>query len=400
VANKIYIVSEFVDRTRNSTGYYWNKIIRGFINNGICTHVISTEKSLEQIDIHGDLIQLVPIGKSIYYRKEDVLARALGQLKLSFQFFKTLFNNLKHGDVLFTGTNPIFLLIFIAVLKPVIGFKWMLLVHDVFPENLVPAGLSDSQKIRYRIAKSIFDWCYQSADVLIAIGQDMQTLLRDKTKRFNGVEYIPNWVDFSDFSEIEISKELQHLRSENINDTSITFQFFGNFGRVQGIGFLLSAIELVKDSRANFVFIGGGAAEAEIDFFIKNHPNIRIEKKPALPFRQNHEGLFACDVAIISLAPGMLGLAVPSKAFFSLAANKKILVVGDYGSELHNLIISHPSIGWFCPAGDSQRLAKVIEEICQNFNCEINRNQLDLVKEKFSSEIAINKYIKIYHKLI
>ena len=400
MANKIFIVSEFVDRTSNSTGYYWNKIIAGFVNKEIFTKVISTEKSLRLMDLDGDLIQLAPIGTKNEYGKDAVLARAFGQLRLSIQFFITLRKNLKRGDILFSGTNPAFLLIFIAVLKPALGFKWMLLVHDIFPENLVPAKISKPQAISYRVAKLIFDRCYQSADVLIAIGQDMQILLRDKIKRVDGIEYIPNWVDVSEFSAERISKAIENLPPKDVTDHLITFQFFGNFGRVQGIGFLLSAIERVKSKRANFLFIGGGSSDPEIDDFITNHPNIRMVKRPPLPFKQNHEGLFACDIAIISLAPGMLGLAVPSKAYFSLAANKKILVVGDYGSELQKLVDRHPEIGWFCRAGDLLSLANTIDQICLNFESEKNSYQTDLVKDKFSSEIAINEYLRIFQRLI
>ena len=400
MANKIFIVSEFVDGTRNSTGYYWNKIISGFLNKGISTSVISTEKSLRLIDIEGDFIKLISIGKTIEYGKYNFFTRGFGQLSLSIQFFIAMLKNLKRGDVLFSGTNPAFLLIFIAMLKSIFGFKWMLLVHDIFPENLVPACISKPRSIRYRIVKLIFDRCYRSADVLITIGQDMQIILRHKINRESGIEYIPNWVDVTEFSEERVFKTLENLPPKLVNDRTITFQFFGNFGRVQGISSLLSAIERVNNKNAKFLFIGGGACNYEIEEFIKDHPNIEIFKKPPLPFKLNQEGLFACDIAIISLAPGMFGLAVPSKAYFSLAANKKILVIGDYGSELQQLVDSHPEIGWFSPAGNPDNLAKLIDDICLNYKDEIISGPMDLIKEKFSSEIAINEYLRIYQELI
>ncbi|WP_284120787.1 hypothetical protein, partial [Klebsiella pneumoniae] len=37
------------------------------------------------------------------------------------------------------------------------------------------------------------------------------------------------------------------------------FQFFGNVGRLQGIENILSAIQLVKNEKAAFAFIGDGA---------------------------------------------------------------------------------------------------------------------------------------------
>ena len=101
---------------------------------------------------------------------------------ISFRFFIKIIKNVKKQDLVFTGTTPIFLLIVIYFAKKMIGFKWVLLVHDVFPENLVAAKVLKKENFLYKILKKVFDVFYAAPEKLIVIGQDMKNLVRYKNK--------------------------------------------------------------------------------------------------------------------------------------------------------------------------------------------------------------------------
>ncbi|MGY0522940.1 glycosyltransferase family 4 protein, partial [Pseudomonas aeruginosa] len=66
-----------------------------------------------------------------------------------------------------SGTNPALLLMTFPLLRYALGFKWVLLVHDVFPENLVPAGVLKKDSIAYRLVRRLFSFIYSSADRLV-----------------------------------------------------------------------------------------------------------------------------------------------------------------------------------------------------------------------------------------
>ena len=127
------------------------------------------------------------------------------------------------------------------------SFKWMLLVHDVFPENLIAAKVFESKSLLYRSVKYLFDKVYSSADTLIAIGRDMQILLKIKTKSINRIEYVPNWVDPNDV--YPLTRDCSGLIHNHGFDGKVVFQFFGNLGRLQGIQNLLNAILLVENEK-------------------------------------------------------------------------------------------------------------------------------------------------------
>jgi glycosyltransferase involved in cell wall biosynthesis len=248
---KVFILSEFVDNTENSTGYYWSKIIGGLSERFSNVHVISTKNSYDNIKAPSNLVTYIQIN-SIEFNKKKLVSRLFGQACQTFFFSKAIIKNIQRGDVIFSGTNPTLLLIAISILKSFKGFKWMILVHDVFPENLVAGKLIKNKALFYRLLKRLFDRVYSSADTLIAIGRDMYDLLSLKTKMQCRIECIPNWVDLADIITLKRnSKKLFFALDKN----KIIFQFFGNLGRLQGIKNLLKAILLVKNRNASFVFI-------------------------------------------------------------------------------------------------------------------------------------------------
>ena len=386
----IFIISEYVDPQVNSTGYYWSKIINGLSTAFSRVAVICPKSSQrEQYSFEVDKVSVYPIVGS-NYKKNHLFYRLCGLLNLSFKFFITILQQVRKNDLIFSGTNPVFLLLCIALSKKFVRFKWVLLVHDVFPDNLSAAGILKKSNPFYKFLDCLFSWAYQSADALIVIGRDMEALFRQK--QIAGLLiYQPNWVNKNEIIPINRSQStlIQSLGWEN----KVVFQFFGNAGRLQGIDNLLNAIKQVSDLRAAFLFIGEGSEYEMIQRFAKKHPQLPIALIPNADLSSRNEGLAACDVAMVSLIAGMQGIGVPSKSYFSLAADRPILGVVDIGSELAQMIRGHKGIGWHCEPGNPEKLAALIDAICKldlSINIGIART---LMEERYEEAPAIKQYI-------
>ena len=388
-APRLIILAEFVDSVQNSTGYYWSKIIAGLAEEFGEIWVICPSSSYVKIAKPLTGVRYFPF-KDLAVNRKRIFSRGLGQFIRAWHFFCALISKVKHGDVVFCGTNPAILLVLIALLKRFVGFRWLLLVHDVFPENMVPAKLIGSNSIPLSILQAIFGRAYSSADTLIAIGRDMVELLERKIANRRPVVYIPNWVDPDDISPL--SRDLNPLFGGRNWSTKCVFQFFGTIGRVQGLSNVLAALPLVRSDKAAFAFIGSGAQEHLVEAFLKQHPNLNIARAPGLPFSQSSVGLSACDVAVVSLAKGMIGLAVPSKAYFSLAADRPLLVISDEGSELHRLLQEETSLGWFCQCDDPPALARLIDMICETNLIDLRGRSRGVLCARFPFGKAIEVY--------
>jgi glycosyltransferase involved in cell wall biosynthesis len=392
----VFIVSEFVDNTQNSTGYYWSKIVDGLSEKFSKICVITSKSSHDKVVSPSALVTYILI-KDIKYNK-NLSSRLFGQVAQSLYFTKAIIQNVSRGDVIFSGTNPALLVLLISILKAIKGFKWIILVHDVFPENLVAAKIIHKKNIFYRLVKYFFDKAYSSADTLIAIGRDMLDLLAKKTKAQNKIEYVANWVDLKDV--IPLAQDSSELICKPGVDDKVIFQFFGNLGRLQDIDNLLNAILLVNNKKASFVFIGSGSEESLILDFVKNNPTKNIAHIPGIPFCQNNIALSSCDISIVSVTKGMNGLGVPSKAYFSLAADKPLLVIADKDSELSRLISEEAYTGWLCEPGNPEKLASLIDYICNDITLTSLGRCRAIVTKSYEYQDAIKKYSKLISELL
>jgi len=390
-APTIFIISEYVDPQVNSTGYYWSKIINGISAAFSHVAVICPESSKTEqypFESNGIFVYLIPESS---YKKNHLLFRLFGLLNLSFKFFVKILQKVRKNDLIFSGTNPIFLLLCIALSKKFIHFKWVLLVHDVFPNNLAAAGILKKSNPFYQFLDHLFSWAYRSADSLIVIGRDMGALFKQK-QATGQLIYQPNWVNKHEITPVNKNQSslIQGLGWGN----KVVFQFFGNAGRLQGIDNLLNAIELVTDPRAAFLFIGEGSEFGMIQKFAKAHPQLPIALIANADLGSRNEGLAACDVAIVSLIAGMQGIGVPSKSYFSLAADRPILGVVDANSEVAQMIQQYEGIGWHCDPDEPQELAALIDAICKiDLSLNIGKART-LMEWQYDEAPAIVKYIE------
>ena len=387
---KIIVLSEYVYQDENSTGYFWAKIIDRF---GITLGRLIV---LAPAPIAIGYLKSAVCGVDYYsfkrsgFNKNKLLSRFLWQLKQTVSFIRLLRRHVCKGDLVLTGTNPVLLLLVLPLLRLMLGFRWVLLVHDVYPNNLVPSGILSNKSLVYRILNRYFNWVYQSADLVFVIGRDMQSLIEKKIESAGRVHYVPSWVDESDI------KPLDRNNSEIIKrlgwEDNYIFQFFGNFGRLQGIDNLFKAIQLVQNKRAAFLFIGAGIKAEAVMRFSSSSPKSKVAYLGSFEQSRKQQGLAACDVALITLEKGMIGLGVPSKAYFSMAADRPLLAVMDANSEIAIMIREH-NIGWVCEPDDPVALAKLIDEICSNFKSKRLSSVRSVFEQHFSGRVGLDRLV-------
>jgi glycosyltransferase involved in cell wall biosynthesis len=389
--HKLFVVAEHVHEAQNSTGYFWSKLIEKLATTYGSTCVITMVESRSNckkiLSERVTYIELV----GLEYNKNRLLTRFVGQARFALSFVNAMRVNFRKGDVVFTGTNPALLLILLPWVKMLIGFRWCLLVHDVFPENLVPAKILKRNSKLYRLISRYFDWAYSKADLLYVIGRDMEDLLYAKIKDAEKIAFVSNWVDEVDVKPIS-RYESKILSSLKWNE-KIVFQFFGNIGRLQGIENILDAIKLVKNEKAAFLFIGDGAKAKEVVDFCCSHPFSNVHYYGVLDQAGKNEGLAACDVALVTLEKGMEGLGVPSKSYFTMAADRPILAVMDAKSEISMVVVEH-KVGWTCEPSNPVALASTIDVICEEFGRQQINSPRGIFIENYSASVSLEKLIK------
>jgi glycosyltransferase involved in cell wall biosynthesis len=330
-------------------------------------------------------IALPDLSKNNLYQR--VLRLFLLTVKMSFFIFK----NIKRGDTVLQVTNPTFLILTTSVLKSVKGFKLDILVHDVFPENLIPAGIINKKSFGFKLLSKIYNHAYSKANRLIVLGEDMKQLMISKVNNKSvKVDIISNWAD-DNIKPIPFFNRDEYLRINTVNKTVIGFA--GNLGRVQGILEFLEIFLESNNSNLELVIIGDGALKNNIKDILNERQVKNVHLLGSKPRKEQLQFLNSCDIGLVVLKKGMKGLGVPSKTYNIMAAGKPLLYIGDEDSEIDNYV-SDFDCGWSFDWANGN-VNSFLKNFDLNTKGELNikgLNSLKAVEKFFRKDIVITKF--------
>lgn len=274
--------------------------------------------------------------------------------------WKTLLKS-RSTDTVFAVTNPAPLLVALAVIRKLRRFQLVFLVHDVFPENAVAAGIIRRDHLLYPLIKRVFDWAYGSADAVITIGRDMSEVIARKIPaRADKITLIENWADYPLIERI--ARDQSMIPSMGLSNR-ITIQYAGNIGRAQGLLEFVHLVSAAQNNDVRYVFRGSGALSNALREATEGRESFILEG--SYPRSEQSQILGACDIALVILGPDMYGLGVPSKAYNILASGKPLLFLGPKDSEIYRLIKSH-NIGWAFDWMETEQLIELINHLSIN----------------------------------
>jgi glycosyltransferase involved in cell wall biosynthesis len=270
--------------------------------------------------------------------------------------WKTLLKS-RRTDTVFAVTNPAPLLVALAMIRKLRRFHLVFLVHDVFPENAVAAGIIRREHFLYPLIRRVFDWAYGSADAVITIGRDMSEVIARKIPASaNKITLIENWADHPLVERIPRDQSM--IPSMGLSNR-IVIQYAGNIGRAQGLLEFVELVSAAQNDVVRYVFRGSGALSTVLHEAMQGRQSFILEG--AYPRADQSRVLGACDIALVILGPGMYGLGVPSKTYNILAAGKPVLFLGPKGSEIYRLVKSH-DIGWAFDWNEADQLIELINQ--------------------------------------
>lgn len=396
VEKKIWIITELYYPTLNSTGYYMTEIAEYLAKNNqdvnvLCsnltynTNLVTTIKSEVRNKVRINRVLLKQIDKNNFIFR--ILRLTNASIKL---FIKSLLLISRKDRVLIV-TNPAFLILLMPMLKLIKGIKYDLLVHDIFPENLVAIKKMKSSSLIYKLIKFLFDFSYSKAENCIVIGRDMEKIVKEKIGDKSNITLIPNWAEVDKIFPVN-KNDTNMINLLNLQGKFI-FQFAGNLGHAQGLKNILDAISLIKNEDLHFLFIGSGAMESEIKLAATNSLLKNISLIGFQDRSNQNDFLNACDVALITLSDGMLGLGVPSKAYNIMAAGKPILIIADNASEI-SMCVKEYNLGWIVEPNNPKLLSDTFEMIYKDFSSgKVNIENSRIVAEKyFAKDIILSQY--------
>ncbi len=339
---KVWIVSELFYPDQASTGYIMTNIAEALAQDHE-VHVICGPAGYDKLndgnatlDFH---FKIHRIG-TLNLNKNHLITRIVRLFILSLGMFFRGLIWVGKNDTVFIVTNPAFVIPFYSIITWIKGNRLLILVHDVFPENLIPAKIIRSNKnLGYRFIKQIFDWSYRQASTLIVLGSDMLEILSAKTNDKVPIKVIENWANVDAIAPTHF-KENELIIRYGLDD-KIVFCFAGNLGRMQGLERLLQIIKKIDNPLVHFLFIGDGALLTTLRAEVTNQQLTNVTFAGAMCRDDQNVFLNACHFGLVTLAPDLYGLGVPSKSYNILAASKPILFIGNKQTEISKMVRTH-----------------------------------------------------------
>lgn len=382
----LLIVTQLIDSNSSSTGYYWERIIKTLSkDNKILlitserSEILESNKNIKviQANISQHLKNHFNFGIGFLYK---ILISIL-MLHYSIKFSRKVKNILIGTNPFLISLLPIFLKFFF------IKAKVNIIIFDLFPENLLHTSKNFFLRIFCNFLKIFFDISYRQFDKVFSIGRDMSKVLEEKKIKNNRIIYTPNWCD--DDYDFDYSIQKNCLSALDINfkpNENIVLLFFGNLGRFQNIDLLLDIISKTKNKNLIFLFVGNGEKRNIIKEASLNDKRIYLKKGVDLSKRSN---ILACgDISLVTLPDEMLGFAVPSKSYFSLAYGMPLFTIMNQMSEI-TLLVEENNFGWCFSSEQKIEAANLLD----NLSIEEIKQKKDSIlrnKTKFSSFKTLN----------
>lgn len=159
------------------------------------------------------------------------------------------------------------------------------------------------------------------------------------------------------------------------HDGELVVMYSGNMGLGHRFGEFLEAslqscsgtsatvadISDSNDQPIRFVFYGGGKRRVEIENFISQHPDCRVELHDYAPAEELSAHLLSADVHLASLDAAWSGTMVPSKLQGIFAVGRPVIFVGCSQSSIGRWVTESGG-GWVVEPGDVSGLLAALGE--------------------------------------
>lgn len=309
--------------------------------------------------------------KYFNYDKNNKFKRLVRVIGISLGLFLMGLKIKKH-DKVFVISNPAFITPLYALLRVIKGFRFTLLMHDVFPENLIIGGYTNESNLLYRLTRSLFIKCRRAAEKIIVLGRDMKALLLENfpVDRKNDIVIIPNWADIESVYPLD-DNQTPLLKQLQLQD-KVVILFAGNHGILQNLLAFIKIIETTRNPHLHYIFAGGGATKKDLEAYVEAHQISNITFLPPFARSEMNQILNSCHIGLVSLSDAVYGVGVPSKSYNILSAGKPILFLGNKQSEIAQYVIEN-DVGWaFTYSNDN----------IKNFLQSLNSSRLQEIKSK------------------
>jgi glycosyltransferase involved in cell wall biosynthesis len=327
--------------------------------------------------------------------KAALLKRALAELLFTIRMFAALLAKLRRGDVALTVPAPFMLPYAFAAAAKLKGARSVLIMHDLYPDVLIMAGLLKPQSIVAKAMRALNAPMFRALDAVVIIGRDTEKLLlRYRGMTRDKIRFIPNWAT--------LSRGVRAVDADNPYRRSLSAGFVvglsGNLGFTHDPVVVFEAARLLRENRdIHFLLSGWGIGfdqlrEMQSEAKLRNVTLVdRVDEGQLETF------LSAADAWIIPYRKNVAGVSVPSRFYNLLAIGRPVILVSEADAEAALTVTEH-DVGWVVEPGSADELAKTISRAAGARDPE-RAGRAAEIAGRFDFKIAMTDYCSLIREL-
>jgi glycosyltransferase involved in cell wall biosynthesis len=328
--------------------------------------------------------------------KAALLKRALAETLFTARTFVAMLAKLRRGDVALTVPAPFMLPYAFAAAAKLKGARSVLIMHDLYPDVLVMAGLLRPQSIVAKAMRALNAPMFRALDAVVIIGRDTaKLLLRYRGMTSDKIRFIPNWAT--------LEPGVRAVSADNPYRRPLSARFVvglsGNLGFTHDPVIVFEAARLLRDNRdIHFLLSGWGIgfdqlrekqSEAKL-------PNVTLVDR--VEDDQLEAFLSAADVWIIPYRRNVAGVSVPSRFYNLLAIGRPVILVSEADAEAALTVTEH-DVGWIVEPGNADELAKTVSRAAGAKDPQRAERAAE-ISRRFDFEIAMADYCGLIRELL
>lgn len=328
--------------------------------------------------------------------KAALAKRALAETLFTCRIFFALLKRLQRGDLALTVTAPFVLPYAVAAAAKLKRAKSALILHDLFPDVLVMAGLLRPTSLAARAMRGINSLMFQALSIVIVIGRDAERLLlRYRGMTPDKIKFIPNWATLVPGS--------RPVDPHNPFRKAITSRFVvglsGNLGFTHDPDIVFEAARLLRDeSDIHFLLSGWGVGFARLQDMQATAQLANVTLVDRVADRDLDALLSSADVWLIPYRKNVAGVSVPSRFYNLLAAGRPVILVSESEAEAA-LTVAENGLGWVVTPGRSDQLADAIRQASNSSDTAMAGRAVAAARQ-FSPERALSSYAGLVRELL
>ena len=298
------------------------------------------------------------------FNKNKNIGRILNSTSCFLSMLPSLFfENRKH--LLVINTNPALLTLLGVVANKLKKQKYVVLIHDLWPELPAQVGMISRNGFIYRLIDFVNILALKNASGIVVLSETMKNAILKKVPEKRGkVHVLPNWADQNRIYPVPKDHNAM-LKGIGLKDKKVVM-YSGNIGRYQPMEVMIQAAgELRHREDVAFVFAGDGGKKKEIERMAVSMNLDNVTFLPFQPLGHLAESLSMADLSLVGIYPENEGVIMPSKLYGLLAVGKPIICVSDPESEVVG-ILRAADAGVHSSIDDPKELARKIEGVLDN----------------------------------